>query len=304
MSCEQFASLNPALTPVHGALASYCVEHHETFAHGYVQIRKYLLSRPVEDIITIASDVIVLNMALIPRPAHTRIAMLAGERAPEMEDVGRILVIMPGSRFRLSAPMGLLRSVHCAISSRKFEELLGERLDGDGLELCGAGAEIEWLLGRIYDELRLDRPGRDIVVETYANALCLELARRLRRARSAAVELHKGGLAPWRMQRLRERVCADMPAPDVAELAALCRMTVRQLSRAFKAETGTTIGRFVEEATMERAHRLLGTTDRSVAEVAADLGFASASSFAHAFRRTTGLLPGQARQRSNSAGCA
>jgi AraC family transcriptional regulator len=298
MAGEQFASLNPVLTPMSNALASYRVEHRRHFAHGYAEVRKYLWSRRIESIIRIQNDVIVLNMALTPRPAHTRVAVLGRERQ-EPEDIGRMFVMMPGSTFRLIAPTGRLRSVHCALSRRKFEELLNEPFDWDGneMELSGPTSEMEWLLGRIHNELSRDQFGRDVAIETYANALCLELARRLRRGRPARPELHKGGLAAWRMQLLRERAYADAPAPGLEELAELCGMTVRQLSRAFKAETGKTIGRFVDEATMERAHRLLAAADRSIGEVAAHLGFANASSFAHAFRRATGMLPSQSRQR-------
>jgi AraC family transcriptional regulator len=80
-------------------------------------------------------------------------------------------------------------------------------------------------------------------------------------------------------------------------LADLCGLTERQLSRAFKAETGMTIGRFVDEVTMERAHRLLTTTSLSIGGIAQELGFASADSFARSFRRLTGSPPSKIRPR-------
>jgi AraC family transcriptional regulator len=102
------------------------------------------------------------------------------------------------------------------------------------------------------------------------------------------------------MQILRERVHADAPAPRLDELARLCDMTVRQLSRGFKVQTGKTLGRFVDEATAERAIHLLTATDLSIREIASDLGFASSASFAYAFRRSTGLLPSQVRRRQTA----
>jgi transcriptional regulator GlxA family with amidase domain len=47
---------------------------------------------------------------------------------------------------------------------------------------------------------------------------------------------------------------------------------------------------------MERAHRLLTSTDHSIARIGRDLGFASADSFAQSYRRVTGALPSQVRR--------
>jgi transcriptional regulator GlxA family with amidase domain len=58
-----------------------------------------------------------------------------------------------------------------------------------------------------------------------------------------------------------------------------------------------TIGRFVEEVTVERAHRLLTTTRLPIAGIARELGFASADSFARSFRRVTGTPPSKIRLR-------
>jgi AraC family transcriptional regulator len=98
------------------------------------------------------------------------------------------------------------------------------------------------------------------------------------------------------MRLLRERIAADAPAPRVAELAELCALTPRQLSRTFKAETGRTIGSLVDETTVERAQGLLATTDLPIGAIAARLGFASIDTFAQSFRRITGLLPSQFRR--------
>jgi AraC-like DNA-binding protein len=67
-------------------------------------------------------------------------------------------------------------------------------------------------------------------------------------------------------------------------------MTVRHLSRAFRTETGQTLGRYIESVMVERAKALLleGAPVRDVAE---SIGYATASSFTSAFRRATGLLP-------------
>ena len=69
-------------------------------------------------------------------------------------------------------------------------------------------------------------------------------------------------------------------------------MTVRHLSRAFRSETGRTIGKQIEAVMVDRANRMLGN-GTPVREVAVALGYATAGSFTAAFRRATGLLPSE-----------
>ena len=75
-------------------------------------------------------------------------------------------------------------------------------------------------------------------------------------------------------------------------------MSVRHLTRAFKAETGMTIATFVEHAMVDRARILLSNSDHSIGEIATRLGFSTHSNFTYAFRRATGLLPAEFRRRS------
>lgn len=104
------------------------------------------------------------------------------------------------------------------------------------------------------------------------------------------------GLAPWQFRRIRERIEAPGSAPQVAELAGLCGISVRHLHRQFHALTGRSVADYVEAARIDRAKRLLATADRAVGAVAQDCGFSHAQSFARAFRRSTGMTPLAFRQ--------
>jgi AraC family transcriptional regulator len=72
-------------------------------------------------------------------------------------------------------------------------------------------------------------------------------------------------------------------------------MSPRHLIRAFRQQTGQTIGSFVQQITIERARKLLAETDDSIKVVAAKVGFSSAAAFATAFRRSCGVSPLQFR---------
>ena len=63
----------------------------------------------------------------------------------------------------------------------------------------------------------------------------------------------------------------------------------------FRATTGRTVHRFVEEMRLSRAQAMLRETDMPLKQIAATLGFSGASSFTLAFRKATGTTPGRFR---------
>ena len=283
------------------ARVSFQVEQRLDFAQGHIEIRRYLWTQAIEDVIAAEGDALVLNMALSTRPARTRMARISKGGEDRPRNLGRLMMLVPGQQYRLSAPSGSLRSIHCALERRYLESLLRDQFDWNAwwldTEPISPGAEIEGLLIRIHREMRQMRLGRAVAIEAYVNALCVELARRLQQCRPVRRSSAKGGLAPWRLKLVRDRAQAAAPAPRIAELAELCGLTERQLSRAFKTETGQTIGRYIDEVTIERASEMLASTNRPIAAIAQALGFASSTSFAHAFRRIAGVPPSDVRRR-------
>jgi AraC-like DNA-binding protein len=286
------------------------VEHSLEFAQGQAAIRRHALRQPVENVSVIRDDVYSLNLALSRRPAPTTIAHLGPGRGVGPQELGRVAVVPPGSTVRISTPRGESRSLHCTLHASLVERLLPRKPEwGVRRSLQAANAdsrELEWLLRRISQELAQPAFGSVILVESLASAVCVELIRAFQLGETDEPRLRRGGIAPWRMRRLRERVHADGPPPKLAELAGICGLAERQLARAFKAETGQTIGRFVAAAMIERARALLADGDLSIAEVSAALGFSHPASFTYAFRRATGLNPSEvegrrARRRSRPA---
>ena len=83
--------------------------------------------------------------------------------------------------------------------------------------------------------------------------------------------------------------------PAIDELARICEIGRRHLTRAFKATTGRTIGEYVTEVRMTKAKSLLADTDLSQKEIAYRLGFSGPSSFCVAFGKVEGMTPKQFR---------
>lgn len=82
----------------------------------------------------------------------------------------------------------------------------------------------------------------------------------------------------------------------IEELARRYLMNPTTLKSAFKAVYGNSIAAHMREHRMERAEQLLRETDKSVAEIAREVGYESQSRFAAAFREAYGKLPTEYRQ--------
>lgn len=80
-----------------------------------------------------------------------------------------------------------------------------------------------------------------------------------------------------------------------ADLAAMAGYSEYYITRKFREETGLNFSDYVIFAKIERSKALLTGTDRSVQEIASELGFATRSHFSRNFRRVTGKTPAEFR---------
>lgn len=79
---------------------------------------------------------------------------------------------------------------------------------------------------------------------------------------------------------------------EVAELAALVRLSPHYFSQMFRQATGVPPYRYILQERIREAQRLLTAGGMSLAELAAHLGFSDQSHFSRAFRKVTGMTPG------------
>ncbi|MGE4236943.1 helix-turn-helix domain-containing protein, partial [Hydrogenophaga sp.] len=85
---------------------------------------------------------------------------------------------------------------------------------------------------------------------------------------------------------------------SVGALAERAHMSERQFARAFAAEAGTTPARFVEQARVKAAARLLRQTQWTQEKIASSSGFRSVDAFQRAFHRAHGVTPRTYRERA------
>ena len=96
---------------------------------------------------------------------------------------------------------------------------------------------------------------------------------------------------PW-IRRVRERL-ADNPSetPTLHALASDAGVHAAHLTRAFRQSYGCSIGEFLQTHRVTSACQLLLRTDRSLATIAADLGYFDQSHFTRMFKERTGYTP-------------
>lgn len=243
-----------------------------------------------------------LNMCLTPRPIYARACFRNHWGPQRYEQIGEIFLIPPGEDLHVRGSPGTQATLNCQFEAEMLHRAIGQEFEWTSQRLESAldisNTRIRNLLYRITSEVR--HPG--IALDRMFNCLSQQLAIELGRHFVEVVERPvTGGLAAWRLRLIDERVSDDPTAPSLVELANLCGLSVRQLTRGFRVSRGTSIGAYIEQRRMEAAKRQL-LAGESVKTIAFAMGFASPSSFTYAFRRVTGSSPTTFRARQRVPG--
>jgi AraC family transcriptional regulator len=215
------------------------------------------------------------------------------EAFSDYRTLGKIFFLPAGHRYHGEGGQGRQQSLSLFLRAQPHE--------GDDEEFGSAvtpvlphclrleSDSVRGLLTRIAQEVAEPGLASDLLLEGLSLTLLGETARLLHRL--GTTNLRKGGLSPQRLRMIEERIRGGDRSVSIAELAAMCHLSPRQLIRAFRAETGETIGAFVQRITMERAQTLLSDSEKPIGVIAAELGFASAAAFSTAFHRASGQYP-------------
>ena len=101
---------------------------------------------------------------------------------------------------------------------------------------------------------------------------------------------------PPRIQRalayIETHLSAAIPLHEIAEAAGL---SLPHFKSSFKEAIGMPPGEYIARTRIERAKHELGHTNRSITELAFEIGFCSSQHFARVFKRFTGQTPRQYR---------
>jgi AraC-like DNA-binding protein len=106
-----------------------------------------------------------------------------------------------------------------------------------------------------------------------------------------------GGLAASCEQRVRKHIEVHLDEPiRSVELAAICRLSTRDFSAAFRQSFGLSVPMFVAQRRLARAEMMMLATDHSLTEIALNCGFCDQAHFSRLFRRIAGSTPGSWRR--------
>lgn len=258
------------------------------------------------DVALVSDGSFRLELALSARHPSAQGCYPAHWPETRFQRIGEMFILAPGQKLRIRSEVcAPLDAVVCDIDRELFADMYSEYLgqnsaypfkEGDSdlylpASLDLQNSRIRALLVRIADETREPGIAGKVVVGALAVQLVVEL---LRVGAALGAPKTQGGLASWQLRLIDERLKELGAAPSLAELAALCHISVRHLTRAFKESRGFTIGSFVTQRHMDHAKKLLADGD-SVTAIAMRLGFSSSSSFCATFGRENGLTPGEFR---------
>lgn len=238
-----------------------------------------------------------INMCLTPRPLNARASYPHHWGPHRFERMGDIFMVPPGEELYIKGESGRQASLLCNIHPEAISSVIGADLVWTDRKLAAtiaiSNARIRALLFRMAEEARHPGLAAPRMLEFLGGEIAIEIARFCQGVDERPIT---GGLAGWRLRLIDERLAESPVAPTLAELAHLCNLSVRQLTRGFKVSRQCSIGDYMDQRRMEAAKRML-VAGESVKTIAFAMGFASPSSFTFAFRRAVGASPSTFRQR-------
>lgn len=265
------------------------------------QVARFHLTEP-GDFVFQREEAYWLDLCLTPRPENARACYRDHWGPHRFERIGDVFLVPPGQALHTRSDGGREQtSIVCQLCPERIGEWFEDEIDWTDRKLEASldipNGHIRTLLGRLAEESRHPGFGSEVLVELIVGQIAIELARYCAAVADGPVT---GGLAAWRLRLIDERLREVRDPPTLTELAELCNLSIRQLTRGFRASRGCSIGDWVTQVRIDGAKRLLAS-GQSIKSIAYEMGFSSTSSFSFAFRRATGSTPRQFRQRLHPA---
>jgi len=215
-----------------------------------------------------------------------------------------IFFLPAGSTFgvHLAKP---LESIHLYLRANVVEEVMAEMAPGHaahrGLKprLGQPDPTLAQLCMAVSASLKDDPRSTGLLADHLARAIAVRLvAQQGGEMLSPASERPHQGLDKYRLARVFEYIEDNLDQPlELAQLAALCDLSVTRFSRQFRLATGAPPYRYVLEKRCERARSLLRQQNLTLIDVAGQCGFCNQEHLTRHFRRYTGITPGAYRRR-------
>jgi AraC family transcriptional activator of mtrCDE len=235
------------------------------------------------------------DFLLLPRgDAHAIVGLRpGGEARPLRIAVGGMLPLRENGEGEADVDL-LCGHFDCAPGSAAL--LLDSLPDVFHVSLTEESEELlKTLVAMLYRETAEERPGALVII----TATCLSLFIMAVRAGKVSPVASTGLLQLIGDARLGKSVVAMMSSPafgwtidDLARHSAMSRATY---ARQFRERAGMTVGAFLTDIRMMLASDQLLRTRRTVADIAAEVGYESEAAFGKAFKARRGITPARFR---------
>ena len=214
---------------------------------------------------------------------------------------GVVTIIPAGSSSRWDIP-GLVNVVQLYLPHPTLKRVAGEADTAAPDDLLERTGHPDLITSRLLISAADVLDGSEALDALFRHQLTDLLATRILAAHTGsptAFQPAVGGLSPKALRRAIERLRSDSDADvSLAALATDAELSRFHFCRAFKESTGLSPHAWLRQHRLEQAMNMLRDTDASIVSVAAELGYASQTAFAAAFRRLTGETPSDWRRRT------
>jgi AraC family transcriptional regulator len=264
-------------------------------ALGSIQIKRQSWREPINRMaITPAHH---LELSLLPRSEDAKANYPDHWGPHRFEPIGEMFLFPGGELIHAKSECRHQNSVVFEFEAATVAQWVRFEPDWSDRQLQGCldivSHDIRNLMFRIGEETRAPGLAGKTMVELMAAQVAIELARYIH---GIDEEKAIGGLSPWRLRLIEERLVGEIAPPSVTELAELCNISVRHLTRAFRVSRGRSIGSYVLEHRITHAKKLI-ESGMNIKSVAQAMDFTASSNFTAAFRRATGETPREYKQR-------
>jgi AraC-like DNA-binding protein len=155
--------------------------------------------------------------------------------------------------------------------------------------------EFSRLFEKLEAEFRDSLPNQDMALHAYLRLLMIEAKRISEVQLGGGHKDESAGLLTKRFLQLVER--NFLTPGSVMDYAEVLGVTTNHLIETTKHTMGRPAGKIIRERVLLEAKRLLRYSERSVSDIAYDLGFEDHSYFSRFFRKNTGMCPTEFRER-------